>query len=87
MIAKLVELLMPAAKPTWSSDDESKFKYLLTRVKVKAFNYEGGIAVRPENVGKFKELCDKEGIGQLDEVVKTIQYLNKWPGEYIRFEW
>lgn len=79
-------LLPPAPEPEWTKQQQSTFRYLLSKVKLKAFTYEGGLAVRPENVGKFKELCDQSGLANVREVGYVIKALQTMPGEFIRFE-
>lgn len=83
MIDTLIKILSPKMK--WKAGEKRRFKYLLTKVKCKAFQFENGLAIRPENVGKFKELCDKEGF-EGTEVNRIIRVLQNRPGEFIRFE-
>ena len=84
MIDTLIRIFSPRMK--WTEQHQRTFRYLLTKVPVKAYQYENNLAIRPVNVGKFKELCDKEGIGECAEVGRMIRVLQNHPGEWIRFE-
>jgi predicted acetyltransferase len=86
MIQSIIRGLLMPAKIRWTSKQQSTFKYLLSRVPLRAEQYDRGMKVRPVNVTQFKELCDQNGLGECSEVKRVIQTLQTMPGEFIKFE-
>ena len=69
---------------------ESRFKSCLAGVPVECHLEREGkkryLALRPKNVAKFDELIRSRGLANCDAAIRTVQWLQANPSEFLRFE-